>query len=80
MVLALAKTAQLPADVAVTVQRMAETAKRIDEIKEAGRKDALAAAIASLDRLKLEQPEAYQELLLARTKSTRNQATTSAHQ
>lgn len=69
VVLALAEKAQLPADVTITVQRMSEAAKRIEEIKDQNRQDALAAANDALDRLKLEQPEAYEALLRTRSQS-----------
>jgi hypothetical protein len=69
VVLGLAKGAHLPEHLAKTVECIAEATARIEELKEANRKSVLASAsaIASLDRLKNEQPAAYGELLRLRT-------------
>jgi len=63
VVLALAKSAQLPAHLAETVQRMTDTANKIEELKAASRNATLNAATMALDRLKQEQPAAYTALL-----------------
>ena len=65
VVLALAKNAQLPADLAGTIQRMSDTANKIEELKAASKNATLNAATMALDRLKQEQPAAYTALLQA---------------
>ena len=67
VVLALAKNAQLPAPLAETVQRMTDTANKIEELKAASRNATLNAATMALDRLKQEQPAAYTALLQTHT-------------
>jgi len=67
VVLALAKNAQLPADLAETVQRMTDTANKIEELKAASRNATLTAATMALDRLKQTQPAAYTALLQTHT-------------
>lgn len=67
VVLALAEQSALPESIARTVRQMADATKKIEAIKEANRRNALATAIAALDRLQAAQPEAYDELLRSRS-------------
>lgn len=65
VVLALAQQATLPTTVLDTVGQMQDAAEHIETIKSWRRQDALATANASLERLRQEHPQAYEELLRA---------------
>jgi len=66
IVLELAKHADMPAHVAGTLKQMHAAARQIEDLKKANRAGALEDAIASLNRLKDEQPDVYAALMRGR--------------
>ena len=70
VVLGLAATANLPQPLGETVLQIAETTRKIEEIKAAKENDALQKAIESLNLLQRDQPDAYARLILQRSRTS----------
>jgi ABC-type nitrate/sulfonate/bicarbonate transport system substrate-binding protein len=71
VVLALAQNAELTEETSKTLRKIVDASEKIQRIKEANKKDTLAAAIDALDRLKQDQPTAYYGLMQERTQQIR---------
>jgi len=70
VILGLAANANLPQPLGETVLQIAETTRKIEEIKAAKENDALQKAIESLNLLQRDQPDAYARLILQRSRAS----------